>query len=167
MTTPSRLYIVSSGDAPLAAKTDCWPASLPAMLTRSTSTPGTVLSTAQGSRPCGTCVNSSLVSVVEVPIFLVSTTGVSSVTFTVSAMPASFSPKLRFTLAPVFTITSRVTVAKFDIPTVNLYVPGSRLRNRNSPWPPEVVDRVPPTVSPVSVTVAPGSNAPDSSLTVP
>ena len=81
---------MSSGEAPLAVKLDCWPASLPAMLTRSTSTPGTVFSTAQGSRPCGTCVSSSLVSVVEVPTFFVSTTGVSSVTVTLSARPATF-----------------------------------------------------------------------------
>ena len=79
MTTPSRLHTASLGSAPLPKKFDCWPLSLPATLTRSTSTPGTVRMSAHGSRELGICDSSSLVMVVAVPVRLVSTTGVSAV----------------------------------------------------------------------------------------
>ena len=91
------MYIESAADAPLAANTDCCPASLPAMLTRSTRTPGTVFSTGQGSRDCGVWDSSSLVRVVEVPTLLVSTTGVSAVTVTVSSTEATFMANERLT----------------------------------------------------------------------
>ena len=76
---------MSSSSVPLPMKLDCCPLSLPAMLTRSTITPGTVRSTAQGSRELGTWCSSSVLSVVPVPVFLVSMTGVSAVTVTVSS----------------------------------------------------------------------------------
>ena len=104
--------MVSVGWAPLATKTDCCPASLPATLVRSTRTPGTVFRMAQGSRPWGTWASSSLVRVVEVPTRFVSTAGVSAVMVTVSSTVASFRPKAMFAFWPVFTMTSRVTVAK-------------------------------------------------------
>ena len=46
-------HIESALEAPLPWKPDCCPLSLPAMFTRSTSTPGIVRSTAQGSREFG------------------------------------------------------------------------------------------------------------------
>ena len=85
MTTPSRFHIVSVASEPLPTKPDCWPDSLPPTLTRSTVTPGTVLSSAHGSFDCGVLCSSACVSVVSVPIFLTSTTGVSAVTVTVSS----------------------------------------------------------------------------------
>ena len=102
--TPSRFHMVSAAEAPFPTKIDCWPASLPATLTRSTTMPGTVFSTAHGSRPCGTCCSSSRLMVVEVPTRLVSTTGVSAVTVTVSSTVATFMPKVRLAFWPVATI---------------------------------------------------------------
>ena len=82
---PSRFHILSEVDEPLPATLACCPFSLPAMFTRSRSTPGTLRSTPQGSRALGTCDSSSVVSVVPVPRFLVSTSGVSAVTVIVSS----------------------------------------------------------------------------------
>ena len=70
MTTPSRFHIVSVASAPLPTNPDCWPDSLPPTFTRSTMTPGTVLSIAHGSFDCGVLCSSSAVSVVEVPDLL-------------------------------------------------------------------------------------------------
>ena len=92
---------------PLPTKLDCWPLSLPPTLTRSTMTPGTVLSTAQGSFDCGVLSSSAVVSVVDVPVFLMSTTGVAAVTITVSEMPPTVSVKGMALLTPVLTMTSR------------------------------------------------------------
>jgi hypothetical protein len=166
ITTPSRFHCVSLGSDPLLTKPDCWPLSLPATFTRSTRTPGTVFSTAQGSRDCGVSASSSLVRVVAVPTRLVSTTGVSAVTVTSSACVATFKPKVRFTFWPVVTTTSRFTVANPVMVTVSLYVPGSMLRNRNSPLAPVWVVR-PPVEAPESATVAPGMGAAEASVTVP
>ena len=75
------------------------------------------------------------------------------------------SEKDRLTLLPRFTTTSRLTVVKPVSATFSVCVPWSTLTKRNSPWLPLVVERVPKP--PVRVTVAPGSTAPDSSITVP
>ena len=97
---------------PLPATLACWPFSLPAMFTRSSSTPGTFLSTPQGSRALGTFCSSSVVMVVAVPRFLVSTSGVSPVTVTVSAIWATFIPKSTVRFSPEVTFSSRATVLK-------------------------------------------------------
>ena len=68
--------------------------------------------TAQGSRELGTWPSSSLVRVVPVPTFLVSTTGVSDVTVTVSSTVVTFKGKVTSTLVPVLTISERSWVEK-------------------------------------------------------
>ena len=108
MTTPSRFHMTLSPLSPLPVKLACWPFSFPPMFTRSMITPGTVRSMAQGSRAFGIWAISSLVMVVDVPTFLVSTMGASAVMVTVSSTVATFMRKSRLTLAPVFTVTSRV-----------------------------------------------------------
>src|SRR3954447_26637482 len=112
MTTPSRFHIVSVASDPLPTKPDCWPDSLPPTLTRSTITPGTVLSSAHGSFDCGVLCNSACVSVVSVPIFLTSTTGVSAVTVTVSSSDLTDIGKAMVAFTPVVTITSRTILLK-------------------------------------------------------
>ena len=97
---------------PLPTKPDCWPLSLPAWLTRSTCTPGTLRMKAQGSREFGILLSSSRLIVVPVPNFLLSTTGVSAVTVMLSSTAATLSEKSRSTLTPVVTFTFRVTVPK-------------------------------------------------------
>src|SRR4051812_11846921 len=112
MATPSRFHIVSAKSDPLPTKLDCWPDSLPPTLTRSTITPGTVLSIAHGSFDCGVLRSSSCVNVVVVPIFLTSTTGVSAVTLTVSSIDFTAIPKVIVALTPVVTMTSRSILLK-------------------------------------------------------
>ena len=119
-TTPSRLQVASLGSAPLPMKLDCWPLSLPATFTRSTSTPGIVRMSAQGSRELGTFASSSLLIVVPVPVFLVSTAGVSDCTVIVSSTDATLSVNGRFTLVPAATVTSRLTVENPVRPTLSL-----------------------------------------------
>ena len=83
------------------------------MLTRSTSTPGTVRISANGSRDVGIFVSSSEVKLVAVPVALVSTIGDSPLTVMVSATVAIFSVTGSSTLLPTATTTfSRTTVAK-------------------------------------------------------
>src|SRR5436190_13483757 len=146
-------------------KLDCWPLSLPATLTRSTSTPGIVRMRAQGSRELGTSSSSSLLMVVDVPVRLVSTIGVSDCTVIVSSTDATLRVNGTFTLVFPVTVTSRLTVEKPVRPTVSLWVPWSTFRNLKSPLAPLVVVRLPS--APDRVAVAPGSTAPDSSVTVP
>ena len=67
----------------------CWPVSLPAMLTRSTVTPGTVRSSAHGSREFGTWLSSSCVKLVAVPMAVASTIGDAPVTSTDSCTVAT------------------------------------------------------------------------------
>ena len=110
---------MSSSEAPLAWKEACWPDSLPAMLTRSTMTPGIVRSTAQGSRAWGMRCSSSRVSVVFVPSFFASTTGVSAVTSTVSSIVATLIVKSRSTFWLVTRMTLRVNVEKPDSATAS------------------------------------------------
>src|SRR5688572_10705006 len=165
MASPSRFHILSLVVLPLPAAEACWPFSLPAMLTRSRSTPGTFLSTPQGSRALGTLLSSSDVMVVAVPRFLTSTSGVSAVTVTVSATLATFRENATFTFSPVVTVTSRVTLVKPRRLTVILYWPRSRPMKRKSPWALLVVDRLPRSLD--RATVAPGNTAPESSVTVP
>ena len=121
---------------------------------------------AHGSRAVGIFDSSSLVTVVPVPIFLVSITGVSASTVTVSATPATFAAKATSTLTPAFTITVRCVVAKPGRATETVYVAGSRPMKRNSPPGPEVVVLAPVLV-PVRVMVTPGSTADCSSVTLP
>ena len=90
----------------------CWPFSLPAMLTRSTITPGTARSTPHGSRAFGIADSSSLVMVVAVPRFLLSTSGVSAWTSTVSATPETFIEKSSSTFSPVVILNLRTVDAK-------------------------------------------------------
>src|SRR4029077_14715413 len=71
MLIPSIVHTTSWGRVPLEAKLDCWPVSLPPMLTRSTSTPGTPRSSAKGSRDVGILLSSSEVKLVDVPVDLV------------------------------------------------------------------------------------------------
>ena len=101
-------------------KPDCWPLSVPAWLTRSICTPGTVRMNAHGSREFGILLSSSLLTVVPVPIFLVSITGVSASTVTVSATLATLSEKGTSTLTPALTITVRWVVAKPPRATVTV-----------------------------------------------
>src|SRR6476646_1508197 len=110
--TPSRFHIVSAKSDPLPTKLDCWPDSLPPTLTRSTITPGTVFSIAQGSFDCGVERSSSAVSVVVVPIFLTSTTGDSAVTVTDSSTDFTAIGNAILVLTPVVTITSRSILLK-------------------------------------------------------
>ena len=112
MITPSRLQTESLPSAPLEKKLDCWPLSLPATLTRSTMTPGTVRMRAQGSRELGIWMSSSLEMVVAVPTRLVSTTGVSPVTVTVSSTEATLRENPSSTFCPMTTVTGRVTPVK-------------------------------------------------------
>ena len=65
MTTPSRFHIVSVAERALADEAGLLAASLPPTFTRSTMTPGTVLSTAHGSFDCGVPCSSAVVSVVD------------------------------------------------------------------------------------------------------
>ena len=104
--------MVSLRFEPLPTKFDCWPLSLPATLTRSTRTPGTVFRVAQGSRDCGISASSSFVRVVEVPDCLVSTIGELPSMVTVSCTLAMPREKDRVTLWPVVTMTLRFTVEK-------------------------------------------------------
>ena len=107
MLTPSIVQTASCGRVPLDAKFDCWPVSLPPMLTRSTSTPGTERISANGSREVGIFVSSSLVKLVAVPVALVSMIGDSPLTVIVSATAASRSVIGSSTLRPTTTARSR------------------------------------------------------------
>ena len=78
--------------------------------------------------------NSPCVSVVNVPIFLTSTTGVSALTFTVSSSDFTDMGNVSVAFTPVVTITCRSIRLKPLRLVEILYVPASRLRNRNCPW---------------------------------
>jgi hypothetical protein len=112
MTMPSRFQVFSALGWPLEDEVACWPFSLPAMLTRSTMTPGTARITPQGSRAFGTLLSSSLVIVVAVPRRLLSTSGVSAWTSIVSATPETFMPNSSSTFSPVVTLILRAADAK-------------------------------------------------------
>ena len=75
-------------------------------------TPGTVFSIAQGSFDCGVLCSSAVVSVVAVPTFLMSTTGVSAVTVTVSSTDFTLIGNVSVALTPVVTMTSRSILLK-------------------------------------------------------
>src|SRR5204863_9484135 len=128
---PSIVHTASAGRVPFDWKFDCWPVSLPAMLTRSTITPGTVRSSAHGSRDVGITLSSSDVKLVAVPVVLVSTIGDSPVTVTVSATAATVKLIGNSTFLPTTTTRfSRTSVEKPVSAAVSLYGPGARLRNR-------------------------------------
>ena len=112
ITTPSRFHILSAPMEPWPPASACWPLLLPAMLTRSTTTPGTFFRTPQGSRAFGIFCSSSATIVVEVPRFFTSTSGVSPMTSTVSSIVATFRVKARLTFSAVVTLTSRVSLPK-------------------------------------------------------
>ena len=121
MLTPSIVHTASCGRVPFEAKLDCWPVSLPPMLTRSTSTPGTPRISANGSRDVGIFVSSSEVKLVAVPVAFVSMIGDSPLTVIVSATAAIFRPTGSSTLRPTATMTfSRITVVNPDRATVTL-----------------------------------------------
>ena len=107
MTTPSRFHIVSEKSEPLPMNPDCWPLSFPPTFTRSTMTPGTVLSIAHGSFDCGVLCSSSRVSVVAVPTFLKSITGDSAVTCTAVSSAPTVIVNGTVVFTPVVTMTSR------------------------------------------------------------
>ena len=86
--TPSSVQTASCGRVPLVAKFDCWPVSLPPMLTRSTSTPGTERISENGSREVGIFDSSSAVKFVAVPVCLPSTIGDGAATVIVSVNAA-------------------------------------------------------------------------------
>ena len=110
---PSIVQLASCGRVPFDAKLDCWPVSLPPMLTRSTSTPGTLRISANGSRDVGIFVSSSVVKFVAVPVTLVSTIGDSPVTTIDSATVASFNVTEISASRPTATTTpSCLTLAK-------------------------------------------------------
>ncbi len=165
MARPSRFHILSPVVLPLPATEACWPFSLPAMLTRSRSTPGTFLSTPQGSRALGTLFSSSAVMVVAVPRFLMSTSGVSAVTVSASSRVLTFRANATLMFSPVVTVTSRDTSLNPARPTVILYRPRSRPMKRKSPWLLVTVDRLPSSLD--RLTTAPGMKPPDWSVTVP
>jgi len=108
--TPSSVQLASCGRVPFAAKFDCWPVSLPPMLTRSTSTPGTLRISANGSREVGIFCSSSAVKLVDVPVALVSTIGDCPLTVTVSASVATFIATGRSLVEPTDTTTSSWTL---------------------------------------------------------
>ncbi len=119
---------------PLLLKVDCWPLSVPATLTRSTCTPGTLWSSTHGSRPVGMSLSSSLVITAPVSTLRVSMTGVSLVTVTAAATEESFSVSRSSVFRPRLTATfSRVTTANPVRSSLTVYAPGERFRNRNSP----------------------------------
>jgi hypothetical protein len=91
------------------------------MLTRSTSTPGTLRISANGSREVGTFCSSFDVKLVAVPVALLSTMGDSPVTVTVSSTAATFMAiGGTSTFAPTRTsICSRIAVANPDSVSVN------------------------------------------------
>src|SRR5213593_1616547 len=168
MTMPSRFHIVSLNVVPFPTNPDCWPLSLPPTLTRSTMTPGTVLSAAHGSFDCGVPSSSAVVSVVDVPDFLTSTTGDAPVTTTVSASPPTANVNGIWTFTPVLTMTSRACFVNPGSSTVTVYVALSRLRNRNCPPVSVTVVRgAPPIDFATTETVAPGRTPPCESETVP
>src|SRR5262245_61396437 len=104
------------------------------MLTRSTITPGTVRSSAQGSRDVGMRLSSLAVKLVDVPVALGSTIGDSPVTVTVSVTVPTFSCTDRSTVPPTTTTTfSWTNVWNPWRVALTLYGPGARLRNRNLP----------------------------------
>ena len=80
------------------------------MLTRSMTTPGTVRSSAHGSRELGTRSNSSAVKFVVVPIWRESTSGEAPLTVTVSWTAATRSVTGKSTLPPTRTTTSERTM---------------------------------------------------------
>lgn len=163
---PSIVQLASWGRVPFEAKLDCWPVSLPPLFTRSTSTPGTLRISANGSREVGILVSSSVVKLVAVPVTLVSTNGLSPVTVMVSATAARRSCTGMSASRPTATTTpSRLTLAKPVSSTVTEYEPGGWFKNRNRP---EVsVTAVCVRSDPCRVTVTPGSTAFCSSVTVP
>ena len=104
------------------------------MLTRSTSTPGTLRISANGSRDVGIFVSSSVVKLVAVPVTLVSTIGDSPVTVIDSATVASFNVTEMLASRPTATITpSCLMLAKPASSNDTVYGPGGWLRNRNLP----------------------------------
>ena len=130
--TPSTVNVPAT--VPLLLKVDCWPLSLPATLTRSTWTPGTLCSSTHGSRPVGMFLNSSLVMTAPDCTLRVSMTGVSLVTVTAAATVESFIVSRISVLRPRLTATfSRVTTANPARSSLTAYAPGERFRNRNSP----------------------------------
>ena len=120
-TMPSSVQTASCGRVPFDAKLDCCPVSLPPMLTRSTSTPGTDRINANGSRDVGIFCSSSDVKLVAVPVFFTSTIGLAPVTVIVSATDATRIDTGRLTFLPPSMITfSRTFVVKPESATVNL-----------------------------------------------
>ena len=87
-------HILSVLAEPLPAAEACWPFSLPAMFTRSSTTPGHVLEHAPGVARVRGLLSSAVSRVVAVPRRLVSTMGVSAVTVTVSSTLATFMPNV-------------------------------------------------------------------------
>jgi hypothetical protein len=153
------VHTASAARVPFDTKFDCCPVSLPAMLTRSTITPGTARISANGSRDVGILVSSSAVKFVAVPVARGSTTGDCSETVTVSLTPATFNVTGISTCFPTSTtIRSCTTVVKPESEAVSTYAPGARFGNRKRPSPSVTTLWV--TSAPRIVTVTPGSITP-------
>ena len=147
-------------------KLPIWPDSLPATFTRSVTTPGTVRSSAHGSRDVGIASRSMAVIVAAVPMSRASMSGDAAVTVTSCSTPASCSATGTSTLAPtIMVMCVRVNFANPPISTVIWYSPGSTSRNRKLPS--AVVTNVDRRDGPASVTVAPGTTPPWLSFTTP
>ena len=83
------------------------------MFTRSTMTPGTVRSSAHGSRDVGILSSSACVKFVDVPMAFESTIGDSPLTVMVSWTLATFMAKVRSRFEPTDTTScSRTTLLK-------------------------------------------------------
>ena len=106
ITTPSIVHTASTERVPFDWKLDCWPVSLPAMFTRSTVTPGTVRSSAHGSREVGIISSSFALKLVAVPMAFVSTMGDWPDTVIVSATEATRMVIGRSTVWPTASTTS-------------------------------------------------------------
>ena len=125
---------------------------------------------AHGSRPAERPISSSLVSVVDVPSFLVSTTGVSAVTVIVSWTRRHLHLERDVDVHAGVDDDVALDGARSQAATPSACrCPLSRFRKRNSPCDSVIVAarRAADRWWRRRVTSAPGSTAPDSSVTVP
>src|SRR5205823_8136094 len=110
----------------------------------------------------------SSVKVCLVPVCLVSTIGLSPVTVTVSATADTPSCVLTLALKPTVTaMPALITVLKPGSSNFTVYVPTLRRGNWNDPVSLGVAVCGCSSEGPVSVTITPGSTAPDVSVTLP
>src|SRR5215471_446602 len=130
-------------------------------------TPGACMTSDVKSRACGSSSTCSARMLVDLPLCLTSTIGASAVTVTCSVIVASCRLNSTDLIDPSLTSTSPTFAAlKPESVAETSYMPGSTDGKRKLPWASDVVDRIPlPAL--LASTVAPGSTAPDESLTTP